>query len=260
MIFYLDPSLQKYFDLSAPLFDQLMSLKGEAYRDQKGRKTMRITLGDHTYFIKQHHGVGLKETLKTIFQGRLPVFSAKSEWQAIKKLQKLGVTVPKILGFGLKGNHPAFCKSFVLLEDISPSKSIETLIKEKLIDRPLKMKLLNEVGRIIKTMHKHGINHRDCYVCHFLFKESVPGSFYPNFDLVLIDLHRAQIRTKTPKRWIIKDLAGLYFSSKQASLTKRDYFRLMTLYSGKPLREVLNTEKNFWQTVKNRGEKLYRDH
>ena len=39
--------------------------------------------------------------------------------------------------------------------------------------------------------------------------------------LYLIDLHRMQLRRKTPSRWIVKDIAGLYYSSMDIGLTKR---------------------------------------
>ena len=81
-----------------------------------------------------------------------------------------------------------------------------------------------------------------------------------NIKLYLIDLHRAQIRRSTPKRWVIKDLTGLYFSSKDIGLTQRDLYRFMKMYRNKPLREIIGSEKTFWQKVVERGEQLYRDH
>jgi hypothetical protein len=43
----------------------------------------------------------------------------------------------------------------------------------------------------------------------------------------LIDLHRAQLRKKTPRRWVVKDVAGLYFSVMDIGLTQRDLFRFV---------------------------------
>ena len=65
------------------------------------------------------------------------------------------------------------------------------------------------------------------------------------------------MRRKTPERWAVKDIAGLYYSSKEIGLTKRDLLRFMKLYRGKPLREILATETSFWRKVKSRGNKLY---
>jgi len=65
------------------------------------------------------------------------------------------------------------------------------------------------------------------------------------------------MRRKTPERWAVKDIAGLYYSSKDIGLTKRDLLRFMRLYRGKPLREILETERSFWNKVVSRGNKLY---
>jgi hypothetical protein len=118
------------------------------------------------------------------------------------------------------------------------------------------------VAKIASTLHRSGINHRDFYICHFLLDTSIGIEKIndSNIKLSLIDLHRAQIRRLTPKRWIIKDLSGLYFSSKDVGLTQRDLFRFMKAYKAQTLRDTLESEKLFWQKVRERGEQLYSDH
>lgn len=86
--------------------------------------------------------------------------------------------------------------------------------------------------------------------------------------LHLIDLHRAQIRIQTPKRWVIKDLAGLCFSSIELAsmeltsvgtkITDRDYFRFIKSYTGSSLRIALEQKPDFWQTVYRRACRLYK--
>jgi heptose I phosphotransferase len=65
----------------------------------------------------------------------------------------------------------------------------------------------------------------------------------------VIDLHRAQIRRRTPRRWLIKDLAGLYFSALGIGLTRTDRWRFIAAYERKPLREVLQGHRRFWERV-----------
>lgn len=262
---YLHNDIRKHLSTSQPVFDQMMALQGECFRHLEGRKTQRITLGGKTYFIKQHTGVGWREIVKNILQLRWPVLSAKNEWNAIRKLQTLGVSVPAITAYGQRGANPANQESFILMEELTPVISLEDLTKTWLKTPPsfaLKRKLIEEVARIARLLHHGGLNHRDFYICHFLLDtaqglESIRAS---NVKLYLIDLHRAQIRRLTPMRWIIKDLAGLYFSSKDIGLTQRDLYRFMKAYAAKTLREIWGSEKVFWQKVKTRGEQLYRDH
>jgi hypothetical protein len=40
-------------------------------------------------------------------------------------------------------------------------------------------------------------------------------------------------------------------------LTRRDIYRFIKIYSGKTLRETLQSDKSFWQNVKTTAEKLY---
>lgn len=257
---YLDELLKSYFRTDQPLFDQLMALQGECYRNLEGRKTMRVTLGDKAYFIKQHRGVGYSEIFKNLFQLKWPVISARNEWRALQMLQKLGVPVPRVAGYGERGFNPAHRESFILMEALAPVQSLEELCAHWQTAAPgagFKHRLIQEVARMARTMHQQGINHRDFYICHFLLdqanKRSTPRLF-------LIDLHRAAMRATVPERWLIKDLAGLYFSSLDAGLTQRDRFRFMKHYRKQSLRDILRHENEFWMKVKKRGDDLYRDH
>ena len=65
---------------------------------------------------------------------------------------------------------------------------------------------------MVRDMHAAGINHRDCYICHFLLHLPFSGK-EEELKISVIDLHRAQLRTRVPRRWRDKDLIGLYFSS-----------------------------------------------
>lgn len=252
---YLDPALQSCFQGDASLFDQIMALSGHSYRALEGRATLRVNLRGQDYFIKQHRGVGWREIFKNLLQLRWPVISARNEWMALQKLQTLGILAPKVVGYGERGWNPAKRESFVIMEAVAPVVSLEELTatwKKQPPSFALKRQLIQETARIARTMHENGMNHRDFYICHLLLN--------PSLQLYLIDLHRAQIRRRVPQRWVIKDLAALYFSSLDAGLTKRDLFRFMKDYRNLPLRDILRHEKDFWQKVKNRGDELYRDH
>ena len=209
-----------------------MQLHGEVYRELEGRRTQRVTLNEKNYFLKQHFGVGWKEIFKNLLQLRLPIVSAKNEWLAIQKLQKLNIAVPDLVGYGCRGHNPATLQSFLMTRELPPTISLEDYCKNWQTQPPTfqrKFALINEVAKIARTLHQNGMN-------------------------------RAQMRKRTPARWIIKDLSGLYFSSKDVGLTQRDLYRFMKAYRSLPLRVLLNQEKTFWQKVKNRGDKLYQKH
>lgn len=256
---FLKAELQAYFPETSAGFDQIMALEGEVYRALEGRRTQRIVLGGYSYFIKQHEGVGWKEIFKNLLQLRVPIVSAKNECEAIKRLEKLHVRVPEVVGYGCRGRNPASRQSFIMTRELTDKISLEELGKQWEQCSPqfvAKLKLIKEVARIARILHTNGMNHRDFYICHFLLDLSTHAD-HPM--LTLIDLHRAGLRKKVPQRWIIKDLAGLYFSSKNIQLTQKDLLRFTKEYRNKSLREVV-MENVFWKKVKKRGDKLYNKH
>ncbi len=246
-------------------FDDLMSIQGEVYREAPGRKTLRFARGEKEYFLKTHTGVGWNEIIKNLTYLRAPVVGARNEWHGVHRLTDLEVDTMTVVGYGIRGKNPARRKSFIITEALPTSTSLEdftqswketppTATKEILFKR----KIINKVAEITRTMHENGANHRDCYLCHFLLDMSENAQYdYEQARLFLIDLHRMQLRRKTPLRWMIKDVAGLYYSSMDIGLTQRDLFRFMIAYRGKPLRSILQ-ETNFWARVVRRGKNLYR--
>lgn len=248
---------------SSLAFEEYMSLKGECYRNQKGRITQRLILDNEAYFIKQHHGVGWREIFKNLIQLKTPVLGAKNEWQAIQKLNALKIDVPEVIAYAQKGRNPAKKKSFLMMKEIAPAISLEDLTKDWQKTTPAfsyKLALIRKVAKIARVLHQNGINHRDFYICHFLLNPNINVSTEQDFPLHLIDLHRAQVRRITPLRWVIKDLAALYFSSMNIGLTQRDLFRFMQEYQQCSLRQTIKNREFFWNKVKSRGDKLYREH
>jgi heptose I phosphotransferase len=75
----------------------------------------------------------------------------------------------------------------------------------------------------------------------------------------LIDLHRVEQRRRIKRRWRLKDVAGLYFSSMDIGLTRRDYLRFIQAYSQCPWRKAILEEARFWKQVERRGHAGYRE-
>jgi heptose I phosphotransferase len=262
MIVLPDPWLERW--KGRDIFDQLFSVDGRVYREREGRKTVRFSIDDKHYFGKFHGGIGWKEIIKDVLRFRLPVTSARNEWAAIKHLNKLGVNTARLVGYGKKGWNPARCQSFVVMEELADCISLEDLCLDWPGSSPsyrLKRALITEVARIARTLHENGLNHRDFYICHFLLdisggKDKIDPR---RLCLYLIDLHRVQMRHRTPTRWRVKDIGGLYYSSMNIGLTARDLLRFIRIYRNKPLKVTLKEDEFFWRAVKRKGEALYRE-
>ncbi len=244
-------------------FIEAEELQGDIFRALEARKTLRFSLLEQSYFIKIHRGVGWFEIIENLIRLRLPVLGAANEYLAIKKLEQLNIETMKIAGYGNKGSNPATQQSFIITEDLINTISLEDFCadwKQKTPEFSMKRALITKVSHISRTLHQNGVNHRDFYICHFLLAEaslSKVNQVGQDLKISLIDLHRAQLRKQTPERWIVKDIASLYYSSMDIGLTQRDFFRFMKLYHQCSLQDCLTKHGVFWQKVEKQGQKLW---
>nr|VFK01983.1 MAG: heptose I phosphotransferase [Candidatus Kentron sp. H]VFK02095.1 MAG: heptose I phosphotransferase [Candidatus Kentron sp. H]VFK05266.1 MAG: heptose I phosphotransferase [Candidatus Kentron sp. H] len=237
-------------------FVEVDKIQGKIFKHKEGRKTLYFKLNGKAYFLKLHKGVGWKEIAKNLLQLRLPVLGARNEQRAILALTKVGVGTLSIAAFGEKGINPAKKTSFIITDAIKPSLSLQRVTSQWRKNPPdlqLKRATSRQVCRMIRLMHENNINHRDLYLCHFLWRR------YPEKkpDLALVDLHRALIHKKLPYRWRVKDLAGIYYSAMDMGLTKGDCFRFIKAYSKKTLRAALTDNAAMWREVERKAKKLY---
>lgn len=267
---YLQPEFAATLSEGERTFSFLFHLNGELYREALGRKTLRFAHHGTYYFLKAHTGVGWREIFKNLLQFRLPVISALPEWNAIHRLQTIGIDTVTPVGYGCEGNNPARRRSFLITEDLGKTVTLEELgarwKQPHVLTRSevaFKRILLRRVGAITRTMHDSGVNHRDLYLCHF----HIPaGSLSPETPseaprIYIVDLHRAQIRRRPPpQRWIVKDLAGLLFSSMDCGLTRQDRFRFIAAYSRTSVRNAFYAQKSLWRQVDLRARRLYEKH
>ena len=257
------PDFEKYLP-QGKHFDYLMRVSGEVKRRVRDRETVGFQLGDNFFFIKRYYGCGWREILKESLQGRRPVLGANREWCALRRLAVLGIAAPHPVGFGMRGHLPSRYQSFIVTEALVGMISLEDLVLDwgglgGKRQAHLRRCLLKRLADISRTLHDHGINHRDYYLCHFLVLDRNWINWRPKspLDVILIDLHRAQMRQRVPRRWRVKDLSSLLFSSLDAGLTSRDLLVFALRYRqgrGKLLRK----ERTFWQQVFKRAIKLYR--
>jgi heptose I phosphotransferase len=239
-------------------FAMVEALEGKVVRALDGRRTFRTEVAGRGYFVKIHRGVGWGEIFKNLLSARLPVLGADNEWLASQRLAELGVDSLHAVAFGQRGSNPARRHSFVITEELAPIINLDGFTRSWPLQPPapaLKRALIQCVATMVRRMHEGGVNHRDLYLCHFLLQLD-PAPTPTNLRLSLVDLHRAQIRTHTPRRWRDKDLAALQFSSLAIGLTTRDRLRFLQTYFARPLREILNMEAALLDHLKTESVRL----
>lgn len=244
------------------VFAEVQTLDGEVARAVPGRHTLRFELHGKVYYRKLHTGVGWWEIVKNLLQLRLPIIGARNEWLALNRLAVLGVPSLMAVGFGEKYHNPAKQLSFIVTRELSGTAELDQYLREhrQRLSFNHKRELVQELARITRTIHADGINHRDLYLCHFLLDVQSMAEFQHNRGkpvLYLVDLHRAQMRVRVPRRWLVKDLASVYFSAMDLGITRADRLRFLITYFAQSLRKTMAEHGALLQQVEVRAQKLY---
>lgn len=243
-------------------FEEARAVEGEIAKAKDNRRVVKFSIAESTFYLKYHQGVGWKEIFKNLLQAKLPVLGAANEWYAIERLKSLNIDTMEALAFGKTGFNPAKQESFLVTRELKETVTLEQFCgkwKEAPPSFSMKKALIDHIGLIAKKLHENGLNHRDLYLCHFLLDTSngmdIIGK--EKIKIYLVDLHRMQIRQKVPLRWLVKDIASLYFSSMDLGFGKKDYYRFIKTYTGMPLRRALAEHAPLWRKVRSRAKRLY---
>lgn len=237
--------------------DGFLSIDGVEARRFGNRSTRRFERGGRGFYIKTHGPTGWWPIIEDLLKLRRPQVGARPEWEAIRAADSHGIPVPRIAAFGETDGLWSSRSSFLVTEEVAPAISLEELFETTSVSPSFRRRLIRAVAQLAKRLHESGLNHRDFYLCHFLLLDP-PANEPTTPDLTLIDLHRAQVRRAIPRRWQLKDIAGLYFSAMDTGLSNRDLLLFLSCYSGRPLREILADEDGFWHDVRQRAHRLYR--
>ena len=259
-LFLAEPFASNWVDCDP--FQAAFSLTGDTYRDMGDRCTTRFEFEGQAYFVKTHSGVGIGEILKNLIYLRVPVLGAENEYRAIERLSELGVETMTAAAFGRSGWNPASERSFLITEALEPTEPLDEYCSpEVLSDMGVSERraLVRRLAKISRTLHDSGVNHRDYYLCHFLLDTSdkyvdTPVSKRP---IYLIDLHRVQMRNRTPSRWRHKDLSALYYSARRVGFDLRDVFCFIREYKQQSLQHALYEGQDLWNSIVREADKLH---
>lgn len=248
-ILHIPVSIRSWLDGKGP-FSAVMQLQGKTFRDVKGRKTIQVKLGAHSYFVKQHFGVGWGEIFKNLLTFKLPILGAMTEVYAIQALNEVGIPTTPLVAYGQHGFNPAKLQSFVMTEDLGDIVSLEELCADWLSNPPdavFKQRLIVAVAEVAAKLHQAGLCHRDFYLCHFVLKRAELKA--GQIKLYLIDLHRMLQHQASNGNAVMKDIAGLYFSAMGCGLDAADIALFKQHY--------LPQNDKFWQQICDRAQKLH---
>tara|TARA_Y100001970_G_scaffold98563_1_gene123880 strand:+ start:27254 stop:28747 length:1494 start_codon:yes stop_codon:yes gene_type:complete len=254
-LIFKDKAIRELFSVDDP-FEFARTIDGKIYRESANRTTKQFFHDGESYFIKYHGGIGWREIFKNISKLQLPTIGALREWNAINHLNRAEIKCPEQIAFGYKGLNPANSKSFIITKALKNSISLEESLKDgkfQALPVSTKIKIINQVADICRKMHESGMNHRDLYLCHFHINEEMRLEE----GIYIIDLHRAQIRKKVPRRWLEKDIGGLLHSSLGYNFGEKELYRFLEVYFLMSTKELTIKNKDFLFRCINRAFSMY---
>ena len=241
-------------------FKALMSHPGHAVAKCaiKERNTVRLDLETESgekraFFLKRYTLPKIRERLKAYLRLRRPAPGAGQEWHAMWIFLQLGLPGPVPVAWGQDGES-----SLVLSEGVSHVMRLSEWAERNFGEGShrntqaisAKHRIIEEAANIVARMHAEGLHHQDLYLCHFLC-----GSEQDGLPLTLIDLQRVERYKRLPRRWQVKDLAQLHFSSAQY-LTRQDIQRFWKTYNS-----VYHSRRGMiplWHSVLRKSERIRR--
>ncbi len=205
------------------------------------RVTCRFELpgpeGSQAFFIKRHTSPSLYEAIKPLLHGKMPCHGAKVEWDGLVAFHDAGLATMVPVALGQGGSE-----SFLI--------TVELQGCTKLSECPAaeQTEWLVPVAEVARRMHSAGWHHQDFYLGHLLRPDDHDGPIH------IIDLGRVQKHSPWfARRWIVKDLAQLNYSVKNARATDR--LRFWKAYQGRPL---CDQDKSLIRSILNKTQRIAR--
>jgi tRNA A-37 threonylcarbamoyl transferase component Bud32 len=206
------------------------------YRERLELKTPGENGRAGTIFLKRYIRPPLIEQIRRMMATGLFRATAYHETHFIKKLTLLGIPTLRSVAFGQKMNGPLEKRSFSMTRGLK-GMSLETLIDEvRAKSRPApsageRHEIARQLGLIVGALHRNRLFHRDLYLCHVFLTHNDDGRVV----LRVIDLARMIEKPLRTRRWRIKDLAALDFSTGNDVVTRTDRLRFVRGYYGNDL-------------------------
>lgn len=180
-------------------------------------------------FIKRH----FPPSFKRFIRERIRLASAKTafdEFYNILAFLKAGIPTMTPIAAGRRKRGLWGAESFLMTRAIEGCITLETFAETRWKQTVFsdKKRLILKMAQLTRKMHDCGFNHRDYYLCHLL----IGIEAWNKEDVFVVDLHRVDIRKRVPQRWIVKDLAALYYSSLSFRISRTEKLRFFKYYLG----------------------------
>jgi hypothetical protein len=221
-----------------------------------------------TYYLKRFSRPPFRRQLERWRGGHWWGSTAGIEFENARQLARAGIPAAEAVAFGQDTVGPWERRSFVLLREV-PGMSLERWVPDNLspagpgVDRARRRERIDQLARLVAGFHRAGFVHRDLYLSHIFVRAAtaeVSENEGPSRDeFRLIDLQRVFRPRWRRRRWVVKDLAALNYSTPADRVGPWERLRFLCRYVRScdrfgPARELARRvqAKTAWMTTRNR--------
>jgi len=202
---------------------------------QRWRATLSFPGGDpETFYLKRFRRPPLRRQLGRWLRGDWFLSTAGVEWRNARELARAGVPVAEVAAFGQEMAGLWERRSLILIREVA-GVSLERWVPAHLppaaeeTDLARRRDRLDRLAAFVGGFHRAGFVHRDLYLSHIFIQpatehrepvESRPGQTGVeeggsgrHEEFRLIDLQRVFRPSWRRRRWVVKDLAALHYST-----------------------------------------------
>ncbi|MBN1786957.1 MAG: lipopolysaccharide heptosyltransferase II [Sedimentisphaerales bacterium] len=171
-------------------------------------------------FLKRYQDVPKLMQVKNWLARRQKISTMACDLEPAQMLQKLGIDTPRTIAFGEEWGDNFENRSFIITENIPDAASLEQKVPDYFFNH--RKIFIERLAAFIRKFHETGYRHRDLYLCHIFCNLQC--------QFTLIDLNRVFKPVIFSRRYQVKDLAQLYYSSPGSIFTQADRLRFFLAY------------------------------
>ncbi|MBN2145103.1 MAG: hypothetical protein JW774_10810 [Candidatus Aureabacteria bacterium] len=205
--------------------DILSFSEGTCYKQNRYRSVRRFEKDGNFYFLKQFHHVPLSKQIRNILFSRHS--EAFLEWNHLDLVKNLNIPTLDPVAWGEDFRWRLEKGGFLITKESPATIRVESFLKSlSPAQNKWREKIVDTIADYTRCLHENSYFHKDLYLGHFLID---PRS-EDDFDIYLIDLQRLQKHRILAEHYRIKDLASLYFSVPENSLSRTFQLRFLKKY------------------------------